>query len=93
MAPKFASRKVKKGKVHFNRHTYVPEEIFRSYDGRLDNMTFVFADYPGNPDYICLWGTEEEFAQIDEPAELTGPYIVNGTLLWLFWKRLPNGNG
>jgi hypothetical protein len=91
MARKFVSRKIKDGRVQVNRHTYIPEDRFHSYDGRLDNMTFVFYWYENCPEFICLWGTEEAFASDDENyVEPTPPYIVDGALPWLFWKMVPN---
>ena len=77
----FVERTIKHGAVRIGGLIFRPSERHLAYDGRLDDMRYMFGRYPTQDEwrpFVCLWGLRESTA-------LEGPHVVNGTLPWYWW--------
>lgn len=63
------------------------------YDGRLDNMWYVFGCYPDPSPrdflwFVSLWGTIEMYKDIDAGY---GPELIDSHFPWTWWNEVKNG--
>lgn len=81
---RFVIRTIRNGSVKIFGKTFVPDEKWMKYGGRLDGLRFAFGlyyDVDGRKDLVNLWGTKAEYNGL--PAVY--PHVVDGALPWLFW--------
>jgi len=98
---RFVIRTIRNGKVKIFNNYYYPINLYKKYDGRLNEMRYAFGLYwkPREDgkwqleDYVQLWGTEEMYNCADgSNKELFSklyredPQKVDGNLPWLTWR-------
>jgi hypothetical protein len=88
--PRFVIRTIKDGRVKVFGRTYRADTTYMFYDGRLENIRYVFGIYKKyvegkvEPDnIIVLWGSEKAYRGLEEPN--AGPDVVNGVMPWALW--------
>jgi len=88
---RFAVRTVRHGRVKIGQAWFVPQEYHQPYRGELDGRRYAFGRYREFVNhgaylpFVSLWGTERAFVAGED--DRSDPYIVNGTMPWMFWER------
>ena len=95
-------RTVRNGRVKIFGRTFVPLQVHRSYDGRLDGKRIAFGLYwlgkRWQSDFVNCWGSEEMYLAgkrsindnhlAFEAAYRANPCLVDGTFPWEFWDNV-----
>ena len=88
----FVTRTIRKGRVKIGKQWYAPSNQHMQYDGRLDGLRYIFGRYYrwGSLDnsfepFVFLWGSQAAYKGKEKWG--TGPEIVNGYLVWCWWRQ------
>ena len=96
----FSIRTVRNGRVRIFGQVFVPKQVHKAYDGRLDGKRIAFGLYwtgqQWNSDFVNCWGSEEMYrAGRHDGNHLSfsaaydrNPCLVDGCFPWEFWDNV-----
>lgn len=86
---RFVMRTIRNGRAKILGRWFYPDEKWLKYDGRLDGLKYHFGLYSTGEkmeNFVCLWGSEEEYRSKQVSTMENDPACVDGAYPWAWWE-------